>query len=199
MRRMVTVKLKTPISEEEIRKIKAGDVLYLSGIAITARDEAHLRAFEFHEEGKQVPVNFKDMALYHCGPLVRKKNDKWEVVVAGPTTSIRMETLEYDFIEKFGPRVIIGKGGMGDKTAKAAIEFGAVYCDFTGGAAVLAARAIEEVLSVDWLDLGMPEALWSLKIKDFGPLIVTIDSSGNNLHDSLTREIEAKKAKILGL
>jgi len=196
---MVTVKLKTPISEEEIRKIKAGDVLYLSGIAITARDEAHLRAFEFHEEGKQVPVNFKDMALYHCGPLVRKKNDKWEVVVAGPTTSIRMETLEYDFIEKFGPRVIIGKGGMGDKTAKAAIEFGAVYCDFTGGAAVLAARAIEEVLSVDWLDLGMPEALWSLKIKDFGPLIVTIDSSGNNLHDSLTREIEAKKAKILGL
>ena len=195
---MVTVKLKTPISEEEIRKIKVGDILYLSGTAITARDEAHMRALEFHEEGKQVPVSFKDIALYHCGPLVKKKNDKWEVVVAGPTTSIRMETLEYDFIEKFGPRVIIGKGGMGDKTAKAAKEFGAVYCDYTGGAAVLAAKAMEEVEKVEWLDLGMPEALWVLKINEFGPLVVTIDSTGKNLHEDLTREIEKKKVQILG-
>jgi len=97
---MVTLKLKTPISEEEIRKIKIGDILYISGTAITARDEAHMRALEFHEEGKKVPVDFKENALYHCGPLVTKKNDKWEVVVAGPTTSIRMEILEYDFIEK---------------------------------------------------------------------------------------------------
>jgi len=194
---MVTLKLKTPISEEEIRKIKIGDILYISGTAITARDEAHMRALEFHEEGKKVPVDFKENALYHCGPLVTKKNDKWEVVVAGPTTSIRMEILEYDFIEKFGPRVIIGKGGMGNNTAKAAKEFGAVYCDYTGGAAVLAAKAIEEVEKVEWLDLGMPEALWVLRVNEFGPLVVTIDSTGKNLHEDLTQEIEKRKSKIL--
>jgi fumarate hydratase subunit beta len=195
---MVVRKLKTPISEEEVRTIKVGDILYLSGTAITARDEAHMRALEHFEEGKEVPVSFKGVALYHCGPLVSKKNDKWKVVVAGPTTSIRMEKLEYDFIEKFGPRVIIGKGGMGDETAKAAKEFGAVYCDYTGGAAVLAANAIKEVEKVEWLDLGMPEALWVFKIEEFGPLVVTIDPTGRNLHEDLTREIEAKKAQILG-
>jgi fumarate hydratase subunit beta len=196
---MATIKLKTPVSEEAIRKIKVGDILYLSGTAITARDEAHMRALEYHEEGKPLPVNFTGVALYHCGPLVKKTNDKWEVVVAGPTTSIRMETLEYDFIKIFRPSVIIGKGGMGDQTAKAAREFGVVYCDYTGGAAVLAANAIKEVEKVEWLDLGMPEALWVLSIQEFGPLVVTIDALGNNLHEDLTREIEAKKTKILGV
>ena len=196
---MVAIKIKTPINEEDIRRIKVGDILYLTGTAITARDEAHIRALEYYAEEKQLPVSFKGLAVYHCGPLVKKENDKWKIVAAGPTTSIRMEHLEYDFIEKFRPRVIIGKGGMGDKTAKAAKEFGAVYCDYTGGAAILAANAIKEVEKVEWLDLGMPEALWVLKIDGFGPLVVTIDSNGSNLHRDLTREIEAKKANIVGL
>jgi fumarate hydratase subunit beta len=198
-RKMATIKLQTPVSEEEIRKIRVGDILYISGTAITARDEAHMRALEHHEEEKPLPVSFAGVALYHCGPLVKKTDDKWEVVVAGPTTSIRMETLEYDFIKIFRPKVVIGKGGMGDQTAKAMREFGAVYCDYTGGAAVLAANAIEEVEKVEWLDLGMPEALWVLRVKEFGPLVVTIDTLGKNLHEDLTREIEAKKDKILGV
>lgn len=194
---MVTLKLKTPIDEKEVRKIKVEDILYISGTAITGRDEAHIRALEFLEHGKKMPLDFKGLVLYHCGPLVKKGDGEWSVVAAGPTTSMRMESLEAQFIEKFRPSVIVGKGGMGKKTAEAAKKFGAVYCDFTGGAAVLAANAIEEVLGVEWLDLGMPEALWVLKIREFGPLVVTIDSNGNNFHDDLTREIEAKKTELL--
>ena len=196
---MANFKLKTPISEEEIRKIRVGDILHLSGIAITARDHAHIQALEYLEQGKEIPVDFKGLVLYHCGPLVRKKDGGWEVLAAGPTTSMRMDSLEGQFIEKFRPSVVIGKGGMGKNTAEAAKKFGAIYCDFTGGAAVLAAKAIEEIQGVEWLDLGMPEALWIFKINEFGPVVVTIDSTGKNLHDDLTREIEAKKAKILGL
>lgn len=196
---MATYKLNTPIAEREIRNIRVGDILFVSGTAITARDEAHIRALEHQRAGEELPLSFEGLVLYHCGPLVRKVNETWEVIAAGPTTSMRMDSLEAQFVEHFKPRVIVGKGGMGRNTTEAAKKFGVVYCDFTGGAAVLAARAIEEVLGVDWLDLGMPEALWSLKINNFGPLVVTIDSTGNNLHDSLTREIEAKKAKILGL
>jgi len=194
---VVTLKLKTPIDEKEVRKIKVEDILYISGTAITGRDEAHIRALEFLEHGKKMPLDFKGLVLYHCGPLVKKGDGEWSVVAAGPTTSMRMESLEAQFIEKFRPSVIVGKGGMGKKTAEAAKKFGAVYCDFTGGAAVLAANAIEEVLGVEWLDLGMPEALWVLKIREFGPLVVTIDSNGNNFHDDLTREIEAKKTELL--
>lgn len=196
---MATLKLKTPISEADIRKVKVGDILYVSGTAVTARDEAHIRAIEYFEQGKKLPVEFKEGVVYHCGPLMRKKDEGWEVLAAGPTTSMRMDSLEATFIEKLRPSVIIGKGGMGKKTADAAKKFGVVYCDFTGGAAVLAAKAVEKVQGVEWLDLGMPEALWILKINEFGPLVVTIDSTGKNLHDDLTREIEAKKAKILGL
>jgi len=194
---MATLKLKTPISEAEIRKVKVGDILYISGMAVTARDEAHIRAIEYLEHGKKLPVEFKEGVVYHCGPLMRKKGEGWEVLAAGPTTSMRMDTLEASFIEKLRPSVIIGKGGMGKKTADAAKKFGAVYCDFTGGAAVLAAKAIEKVEGVEWLDLGMPEALWIFKIKEFGPLVVTIDSTGSNLHEDLTKQIEAKKAQIL--
>ena len=195
---MATLKFKTPISEAEIRKVKVGDIIYISGTAITARDEAHIRAIEYLEKGKKLPVEFKEGVVYHCGPLMRTKDGGWEVLAAGPTTSMRMDSLEATFIEKLRPSVLIGKGGMGKKTAEAAKNFGVIYCDFTGGAAVLAAKAVEKVEGVEWLDLGMPEALWIFKIHEFGPLVVTIDCTGKNLHDDLTQEIEAKKAKILG-
>ena len=139
---MATLKLKTPISETEVRKVRVGDILYISGTAITARDEAHIRAMEYLEQGKNIPVQFKEGVVYHCGPLMRKKDEGWEVLAAGPTTSMRMDSLEGEFIEKLRPSVIIGKGGMGKKTAEAAKNFGAIYCDFTGGAAVLAAKPL---------------------------------------------------------
>lgn len=193
---MVTYRFKTPVSEEDVRKLRVGDTIYVSGMLVTARDEAHRRALEYYEEGKRLPVDFEGIALYHCGPIVKKVNDEWIAVAAGPTTSTRMDLFEAEFIEKFRVKIIIGKGGMGERTAEACKKYGAVYCAFVGGAAVLAANAIKRIKGVEWLDLGMPEALWIFEVENFGPLIVTIDSHGNNLHKEIMSRVEANRNVI---
>lgn len=181
--------LNTPISDEDIRKLKVGDIIYLSGIIVTARDAAHNRALSILNSGKPLPIDLRGLAVYHCGPVVDKKDGEWVIVVAGPTTSTRMDALEYDFIEKTGVKMVIGKGGMGNRTVEACRKFGAVYTIFTGGAAVLAAKGMKRVLDVYWLDLGIPEALWVIEVDKFGPLMVTIDSHGNNFYDSINKEV----------
>jgi len=193
---MATYKLKTPISEEDIRKLRVNDVVYITGTVITARDAAHRRALEFHKEGKKLPVNMQGLAVFHCGPIVKKEDDKWTVVAAGPTTSTRMDLFEDEFIKDFKVRVVIGKGGMGKKTTEAMKRYGAVYGAFTGGAGVLAAKAIKNVKSVEWYDLGMPEALWVLEVEDFGPLTVAIDAHGNNLFEDVQKKVEESRQKI---
>jgi len=137
---MAEYHLTTPISEEQVRKLKTGDILFISGTVLSSRDAGHRRALEYLNKGKPLPVNFSGMALYHVGPVVKKEGDKWKIVSAGPTTSARLEMYEAEFIEKTGVRVIIGKGGMGSKTAEACKKFGAVYTIFTGGAGALAAK-----------------------------------------------------------
>ncbi len=191
------VEVKTPISEGEIRKLKVGDTLYVTGTVVTARDQAHRRALEYVRVGKRLPVDFRGIAVYHCGPIVRRVGEAWEVVSAGPTTSKRMEMFEYDFIEKLGVRVVIGKGGMGDRTAEACRKFGAVYAAFTGGAGVLAAKAIKRVVGVYWDDLGMPEALWVFEVEKFGPLTVAIDSGGRNMFKEAQKRTAEKREKAL--
>ncbi len=190
---MAEYRLKLPVTEEEIRRLRVGDVIYLTGKLMTARDQAHRRALELLRKGEKLPVDFKGGAVYHCGPVVRKLPDgTWQVIAAGPTTSTRMEALEADFIAGTGVRIIIGKGGMGRKTAEAAKKYGAVYAVFTGGAAILAARAIKRVAEVHWLDLGIPEAIWVFEVEDFGPLVVTIDTTGRNLYEELMGEVEKR-------
>ena len=193
---MTTYRLKTPISEEEIRRLKVNDTIYISGTLVTARDQAHRRALEYVKQGKVLPVKLEGLAVYHCGPIMRSKGKRWTAVAAGPTTSTRMEVYEADFIRNFKPRVIIGKGGMGNKTAEAMAKYGAVYGAFTGGAAVLAVKAVRNVAAVVWLDLGMPEAMWVLEVEDFGPLIVAIDSSGRNLFRDVAVKVEANRSRI---
>jgi fumarate hydratase subunit beta len=193
---MAVYKLKTPISEEDVRKLKANDVIFITGTMVTARDSAHKRALGFFKEGKPLPIDLQGSAVFHCGPIVRKEGDKWTVVAAGPTTSTRMDIFEDEFIKAFRVRVIIGKGGMGKRTTDGMKKHGAVYGAFTGGAAVLAAKAIKNVRGVEWFDLGMPEALWILDVEDFGPLIVAIDTHGNNLFEDVTKEVEGNKQKI---
>ncbi len=189
--------LKTPLSEEDVRKLRVGDIVYLSGLIVTARDAAHSRALELLNKGEKLPIDLKGLAVYHCGPVVQKKDDKWIIVAAGPTTSARMETYEAEFIEKTGVRMIIGKGGMGSKTAEACKKFGAVYAMFTGGAAVLASGAMKEVVGVEWLDLGVPEALWIIKVENFGPLMITIDSTGENFYEKKAEEIKKRLKEIV--
>lgn len=193
---MAIYKFKTPISEEDARKLKVNDVLYVTGTIVTARDQAHRRALEFFKQGKPLPVNLEGLAVFHCGPVVSKEGDKWKAVAAGPTTSTRMDLFEDEFIKNFKVRVVIGKGGMGKRTTDAMAKYGAVYGAFTGGAAILAAKAIKNVKSVEWLDLGTPEALWVFEVEEFGPLTVAIDSHGNNIFMDVAKTVEANKAKI---
>jgi fumarate hydratase subunit beta len=193
---MTVYKLKTPISEEEIRKLSVNDVLYVSGTMVTARDQAHRRALEHFKQGKMLPINLEGSAVFHCGPLMKRVNEKWKVVAAGPTTSTRMDIFEDEFIKDFKVRVIIGKGGMGKKTTEAMAKYGAVYGAFTGGAAVLAAKAVKNVRNVEWYDLGMPEAMWVLDVEEFGPLSIAIDSHGNNLFEDIKRKAEENRHRI---
>jgi fumarate hydratase subunit beta len=193
---MATYRLKTPISEEDVRKLKVNDVIYVTGTMFTARDSAHKRALEYYKQGKKMPINPQGLAVFHCGPIVKKEDDKWTIVAAGPTTSTRMDLFEDEFIKNYKVRVVIGKGGMGKKTTDAMKKYGAVYGAFTGGAAVLAARAVKNVKTVEWFDLGMPEALWILEVEEFGPLTIAIDSHGNNLFEDVRKKVEENKPKI---
>jgi tartrate/fumarate subfamily iron-sulfur-dependent hydro-lyase beta chain len=191
--------LKTPVSEKDIRKLKAGDLVYVTGTVITARDEAHLKALELRKEGKEPPVSFTGRGVFHCGPIMQKDdNGKWQVVAAGPTTSARMEIFQDNFIEAFKPAIIIGKGGMGERTSKACQKYGCVYGAFTGGAALLSARGIRGVEDVFWLDeLGMPECLWIYKVENFGPMIITIDTHGANLTADVAEKVNKNRDRIM--
>jgi tartrate/fumarate subfamily iron-sulfur-dependent hydro-lyase beta chain len=173
--------LSVPVAPEVIQTLHAGDIIYLTGAIFTARDEAHKMMLQ--EEKTSLPFDPSTMALYHCGPLMKRTQDGWQVVSAGPTTSGRMELFEDKFIEKFGVTIIIGKGGMGEKTRAALQRFGAVYTAYTGGAGALAAERIKETRAVYWLEeFGMPEAVWIFSVKEFGPLIVAMDAHGKSLY-----------------
>jgi len=189
-------RLKTPISESDARALKAGETIYLDGVVYTGRDEVHIHALEHFEKGQKIPVDFRGAALFHCGPIMKKVGDKWEVVAAGPTTSSRMNSLEPQFIEKFRPGAIIGKGGMSQPTIDAMKTFGCVYLAITGGAAVLAAKGIKSVSGVEWFELGMPEAIWIMNADNFGPLTVAIDAHGNSLFADVNTKVKENEQKV---
>lgn len=186
--------LTTPIKTEDLIDLRIGDVIYLTGTLVTCRDTGHKRRVLSNVKPK---VDLQGGAVFHAGPIVKKTNDKWEMVSVGPTTSMRMEKYEKEFIEATGVKLIIGKGGMGEKTTKACIDNKVVHTVFPGGAAVVAGSEVEEITDVEWLDLGMPEAFWVLKVKEFGPLIVSIDTKGNNLFENNKKLFNDKKEKEL--
>lgn len=183
------MKLRTPLSETDVLSLKVGDQVTLDGVMYTGRDEVHARALEYAKEGRKLPFDLRDAVVYHCGPIVKKDGSKWRVIAAGPTTSSRMDSMEPEFIEHFGVRAIIGKGGMSQPTVEAMAKHGCVYLAFTGGAAVLAAEGIRDVQGVGWSDLGMPEAMWALEVKGFGPLIVAIDAHGESLYKKVSEVV----------
>ncbi|MBN1694689.1 fumarate hydratase C-terminal domain-containing protein [candidate division WOR-3 bacterium] len=191
---MREIHLQTPLSAKDIKKLSIGDTVFLSGKLFTARDQAHKKMIELKKKAKKIPFSPKEMVLYHAGPVARKEKNKWAIVSAGPTTSARMESFEKEFLSLFGVKMIIGKGGMGRETLKALKKAGAVYVHFTGGAGALAAKSIKKVENVYFLEeLGIPEAVWILRIEKFGPLIVTMDAKGNSFYEK--KEKVATKAQ----
>lgn len=178
---MAEYHLKIPLKSEEVKKLHVGDIIYVSGMIFTARDEAH--QMMLNKEERDIAFDPSKMGLYHCGPLMKKTSDGWEVVSAGPTTSSRMEVFENKFIEQFGINLIIGKGGMGEDTQKALQKYTCIYTSYTGGAGALAADRIKKVKNVYWLEeLGMLEAIWIFEIKEYGPLVVAMDSHGKSIY-----------------
>jgi fumarate hydratase class I len=181
------VPLRAPITEEQVRLLKVGDVVLISGRMFTGRDAVHAHLMK-HDP----PVDLRGAVLYHCGPVVAKEGDGWRVTAAGPTTSIREEPYQSDILQRYGVRVVIGKGGMGAKTLAGLQHSGAVYLNAIGGAAQFYARCIERVVGVSLMEFGTPEAMWHLDVRDF-PAIVTMDAHGNSLH----RDVEQASGAVL--
>ncbi|MGA1861457.1 FumA C-terminus/TtdB family hydratase beta subunit [Deferribacter thermophilus] len=192
------IKLTTPISEEEIRKLKVGDEVLLSGTIVTARDQAHKLMVE--ERPDFIREYLKDSVIYHCGPVVKKNEDgSWSFVAAGPTTSSREEPYQADVICEYQVRGVIGKGGMGPKTAEGLQKCGAVYFHAVGGAGSLIAKKVKKVKTVFKLEeFGTPEAFWVIEVEDF-PVVVTMDSHGNSLHKQILEKSQAKAKELMGL
>jgi len=176
-------KLDIPISEKSIRELEVGDTVLLSGTMVTARDAAHKLMVE--ERPDFLNDLLRDGVIYHCGPVVKKTGETWEFVAAGPTTSAREEPYQGKVIESYQVRGVIGKGGMGKGTLEACRKHGAVYFHAVGGCGTATAQAVKEVADVHKLDeFGTPEAFWVIRVEDF-PVIVTMDSHGNSIHDSV--------------
>lgn len=190
----MTITLQTPIRSEDVEQLNIGDIVFLDGYLITCRDMAHRRLIDLK---MKLPVDLEGMAILHAGPIVVQDGDGWRIVSIGPTTSMRMEVHEKEFIKQTGVKLIIGKGGMGPETVDGCAAHKAVHAVFPGGCAVLAASKVEQIERVEWLDLGMPEALWVCRVKNFGPLIISIDAKGNNLFDKNKAAFNAKKGPIV--
>ena len=181
---MKTHHLTTPIKSEDLEGIEIGDIVYLSGYLITSRDDVHMRLVKQH---RPLPVDLAGKAIFHAGPIMVPCGDEsgsgYKVVSIGPTTSMRMEKFEREFIRDTGVKIIVGKGGMGPNTEAGCRDHKALHCVWPGGCAVLAASKVEEVEEHHWEELGMPESIWVMRVKDFGPMIVSIDTKGDNLFE----------------
>ena len=182
--------LRYPFREDAVRSLKAGDAVLVSGMVFTGRDRFH----KHFADGGRLPVDFRDGALFHCGPVMVRMGGEWKAVAVGPTTSVRENPYEPDFIRKSGVRLIIGKGGMDDATLAACVECGCVYLQAVGGAAALSAACVKRVAGVHFLDAwGAAEACWALEMEDF-PCVVAMDSHG----ESLFRSVANASFGILG-
>ncbi len=204
-------KLVVPASDEAIKELKAGDPILLSGVIVTGRDAAHKLMIEKFIRSDAIPAEEADFyaelkqylngsIIYHCGPVVKQDEDgNWTFVAAGPTTSIREEVYQPEVIAHFNLKGVIGKGGMGANTLQACVDNTAVYLHAIGGAASLIALSVKEVITVFKLEeLGVPEAFWVIRVEDF-PMVVTMDSHGNSMHDQIAAKSRKKFAKVVGV
>ncbi len=194
---MTVYRLTLPVSKEQLEELRVGDTVYLTGVMVTARDQTHRKILELVEKGEKPPINLEGLAVYHCGPVVARVEKEWRVVAAGPTTSYRMGMLVPRLVSATGARIVVGKGGLPPEAARALREAGGVYLAFPGGAGALAAKSIERVEAVYWLEeLGVPEAMWVFRVKDFGPATVAIDLHGGNIYEEVARNVAKRVEEV---
>ncbi len=189
-------RIQLPAEERVIRELRVGDIVYLSGLLCTLRDMGHRRAVDSLVRGESLPFALSSAAMWHSGPITRQVGDRWQIVSAGPTTSSRFTPLGSELIRRLGIRVVVGKGTMGQEAVEAMREVGCCFLNSTGGCAVLYARQVDEVVAVHWLDLGEPEAAWVVRVRDMGPLVVGIDSTGDSLYQRIGAQVKPRLAAI---
>jgi len=200
-------RLTIPIEDAAIRALRVGDTVSLNGLVVTGRDAAHkfmIENFIRHPAPAGEAALYAALqellaggVIYHCGPVVKKHDDgSWSFVAAGPTTSIREEVYQPEVIDHFNLKGVIGKGGMGPNTLQACQQQPAVYFHAIGGAASLIAQSVKEVVTVYKLEFGVPEAMWVIRVEDF-PVVVTMDSHGQSIHERVARQSQAKLSELL--
>lgn len=185
--------LEYPFTEDAVRALTAGEAVSINGLILTGRDRLH----KYFADHGALKTDFRDGALYHCGPVVVREDGVWRVKAAGPTTSVRENPYESEFIAKTGVRVIIGKGGMDARTLAAMRKYGCVYVQAVGGAAALSAAAVRRVAGVDYLDeFGAAEACWHFEVRNFSG-IVAMDAHGRSLFDRVRESSHRRLAGLL--
>ena len=189
--------LTLPVNDSQVEQMEIGDTIYLTGIIYTARDMAHLEIKKLLEKGVALPVALSGRAIFHAGPVVRKVDSGWEMIVIGPTTSIRMEPYA-QLTGELGVKLIIGKGGMSKDSKAAYKKYKQAYLQAAPGCAVQLAAGVKRVVNVHWLEIGIPEAMWELEVEKFGPLVVTMDAKGNSRYDELKETAMNKIKEIYG-
>lgn len=186
----MAISIKTPLTREDAKKLKAGDSCLISGTIYTARDAAHKRLCELVAQGKELPIDMKDAIIYFVGPTPAKPSQA--IGSAGPTTSYRMDAYSPTLIE-LGQTGMIGKGKRGNEVVDAMKKFGAVYFGAIGGCGALLSKCIKKAEVVAYEDLGA-EAISRLEVEDF-PVTVIIDSFGNNLYETGRKNYLIKNAR----
>ncbi len=189
---MTAYNLTTPLTEETVRKLRVRDTVILNGTIFGIRDLTQIRIFD---QKMDPPVSLQGAACIHTAPSLKKVENRWEKVCVGTTTSGRMDRFTPGLMGKYGVRAIIGKGGQYQASLEAMKRFGGCYLAIVGGAAALETKQIVEVERVYWEDIH-PEALYQFRVKDFGPLIVAMDSHGNNLYLDIKAEAEKRLPDI---
>ncbi|MGZ4974166.1 MAG: FumA C-terminus/TtdB family hydratase beta subunit [Limisphaerales bacterium] len=190
---MAEFRFKTPLTEKDVRQLHVGDSVLLDGVIFGVRDGNLIRVFD-----KKVapPCDWNGAALLHTAPNVKKVDGKYVPVCVGTTTSMRMDRFTEGLLRDYGVRAILGKGGMSLRTAELMKQYGAVYLSVTGGAAAMETLQIEEIENVFWEDL-MPECIWQIRFKGFGPLTVGIDAHGGNLQMDVQAQANQKAAELM--
>jgi fumarate hydratase class I len=191
--------IQLPLSKKDVLSLNIGDRVLLSGQLVTGRDKIHKYLFHERPKIKDIPFSLTGTILYHCGPIIRKTREGFNLIAGGPTTSIRVEMYEHQIISDYGIRGVMGKGGMGRKTLKALKDNGCVYLHTISGAAVYLADRIKRVVGVWKLEeFGMAEAMWIFEVQDF-PAIVTMDAHGRSLHEEIEKKSFKELHRLIGI
>ncbi|HWR30476.1 MAG TPA: FumA C-terminus/TtdB family hydratase beta subunit [Negativicutes bacterium] len=184
---MASYELNVPLSDKDVEQLRVGDTVYMTGAVFTSRDMGHLEIKKTLQAGGELPVDFSGSVIFHAGPVLKKTEQGWDMVVVGPTTSFRMEPYA-EMVGQLGVKAIIGKGGMREGSVKAFQKYKQVYLQAAPGCAVKLASAVKSVEGGHWLEKGMPEALWILHVEKFGPFAVTMDSHGKSVYQDIKDE-----------